>query len=169
MKTINNMLIIICGVAVTFFVLPNNVQSKVEADDFSIQLETFCKTDEDCMQYISYNNCEVYCANKNEINQKILSKLEKTCDAALWFAGRMNCGCVENRCSGQGYGDNVTVKYEPCDTDRDGDCDEVDYRLFSNAIGQCEEGDNYNELADIDHDGCVTYEDEKIIFPKGAP
>ena len=53
----------------------------------------------------------------------------------------------------------------PCDIDRDGDCDAADFELVTKAIGECIDGENYNALADADHDGCVTEEDVKQLFP----
>ena len=53
--------------------------------------------------------------------------------------------------------------FVPCDLDRDEDCDEGDALIFSKSLGQCEEGDHYNELADVDHDGCVTDADQRIF------
>lgn len=55
--------------------------------------------------------------------------------------------------------------FEPCDVNRDGDCDAADFELLTKAIGQCDDGDNYNELADADHDGCVTEKDKRLLFP----
>lgn len=60
---------------------------------------------------------------------------------------------------------SVIIERKQCDLDNDGDCDENDLRLFTKAMGECEDGDNYNELADADHDGCVTLVDEMILFP----
>lgn len=60
---------------------------------------------------------------------------------------------------------SVIIEVMPCDIDRDDDCDERDIQLISNAIGQCNDGDNYNALADADHDGCVTETDKQILFP----
>ena len=52
------------------------------------------------------------------------------------------------------------------DTDYDGDADADDYLLGVLAIGGCDSGcDYYNELADADHDGYVTKEDIKYLFP----
>ena len=56
----------------------------------------------------------------------------------------------------------VTKVFEPCDNDRDGDCDQRDYELVTRALGQCRNGDHYNTLADADHDGCVTEADRKL-------
>ena len=61
--------------------------------------------------------------------------------------------------------ESVTVVFQPCDIDRDGDCDADDFELLTNVIGECIEGDNYNEVADADHDGCVTVQDQKQLFP----
>ncbi len=52
-----------------------------------------------------------------------------------------------------------------CDNDKDGDCDTDDFKLVTQAIGQCRDGNNYNILADADHDGCVTETDRQILFP----
>lgn len=57
----------------------------------------------------------------------------------------------------------TTVVFAPCDLDRDGDCDADDHTLLTKTIGECEDGENYNELADADHDGCVTPIDEEIL------
>ncbi|MEK7201879.1 MAG: dockerin type I domain-containing protein [Patescibacteria group bacterium] len=58
----------------------------------------------------------------------------------------------------------VTVYWQPCDIDRDRDCDRNDFLLFTQVLGQCQDGDNYNELADANHDGCVTAADQQILF-----
>lgn len=58
----------------------------------------------------------------------------------------------------------TTTIFEPCDVDRDSDCDAADLRLLLLAVGQCEDGDSYNEIADADHDGCVTIMDESELF-----
>lgn len=58
--------------------------------------------------------------------------------------------------------------YNPCDIDRDKDCDGKDYQLFIKVMGQCDNGNNYNEIADADHDGCITYEDQQVLFPNSA-
>lgn len=57
-----------------------------------------------------------------------------------------------------------------CDLDVDADCDNDDYLLFNKVVGQCDTGNNYNELADADHNGCVTEADRQLLFPKeGLP
>ncbi len=61
---------------------------------------------------------------------------------------------------------STTVSYEPCDNDRDGDCDSVDFGLVTSAIGSCMGEDNYNRLADADRNGCVTENDRKQLFPE---
>jgi hypothetical protein len=55
--------------------------------------------------------------------------------------------------------------YELCDNDGDGDCDKADYELITQAIGGCEDQGVYNELADANHDGCVTESDREQLFP----
>ncbi len=57
-----------------------------------------CKTDSDCEGYFSYNTCEVFCANKDEKNQKILEGFKKRCDLTAWFALQPKCGCIDNKC-----------------------------------------------------------------------
>jgi len=65
----------------------------------------------------------------------------------------------------------VIEEYTPCDMDRDGDCDKIDYWLAKKALGSCNTDKprfifwGYNELADADHDGCVTEEDQQMLFP----
>jgi len=52
------------------------------------------------------------------------------------------------------------------DLDGDGDCDNDDEVLFNKYLGNCLDG-NYCELCDANHDGCVTEEDRKELFPCG--
>lgn len=59
----------------------------------------------------------------------------------------------------------ITEVFSICDIDRDRDCDSDDFNLFDNALGECEDGDSYNEVADADHDGCVTVMDQEVLFP----
>lgn len=59
----------------------------------------------------------------------------------------------------------TTVEFADCDIDRDKDCDFADFEIVTQFIGQCQGGNNYNELADADHDGCVTEIDRKKLFP----
>ena len=51
--------------------------------------------------------------------------------------------------------------------DDDEDCDADDYAIAATAIGHCEK-EGYNALADADHDGCVTIDDLKQLFPNLA-
>jgi hypothetical protein len=51
------------------------------------------------------------------------------------------------------------------DLNGDGKCDMQDTRLLSQMIGACKGDPNYNELADVDHDGCVTERDQEQLFP----
>ena len=54
--------------------------------------------------------------------------------------------------------------FEPCDIDRDRDCDARDFEVFSTLIGACRNVDDLPwtprsivvSFADTDHDGCVT-------------
>ena len=55
----------------------------------------------------------------------------------------------------------VTVVFDACDMDRDGD----DFNLMSNAMGESIDGDTYNRLADADRDGLVTVRDQQQLFP----
>ena len=52
----------------------------------------------------------------------------------------------------------------PCDVYRDDICDEKDVTIIEKYIGECDTGRNYNTLADIDHDGCITEQDKKLFF-----
>ena len=58
------------------------------------------------------------------------------------------------------------VPHKECDNDLDGDCDYKDYKLITKALGECVEGNNYNEPADANHDGCVTEDDLRMLFPE---
>ena len=60
----------------------------------------------------------------------------------------------------------VTMAREQCvDLNGDGDCDSGDTLLLKNAIGACKGEANYSELMDVDHDGCVTTDDQEQLFP----
>ena len=59
----------------------------------------------------------------------------------------------------------TTEEFVPCDLDGDKDCDENDYEIATNAIGQCIDGDYYIRPADADRDGCVTEDDLRMLFP----
>ncbi len=56
------------------------------------------------------------------------------------------------------------VPLKLCDVDGDSDCDDNDFAMFENVLGECI-GGNYNRLADADHDGCITLEDQQQLFP----
>lgn len=71
--------------------------------------------------------------------------------------------CLFTECSRPRVG--VTIVREPCDLDDDGDCDQKDFALFRKALGQCTDDDRYNQLADADHDGCVSEADGEQLFP----
>jgi hypothetical protein len=62
----------------------------------------------------------------------------------------------------------VTQDFQPCDIDRNGVCDQSDKLLFEKSLGQCTTGNNYNEVADADHDGCVTEKDREELFPSSS-
>jgi hypothetical protein len=53
-----------------------------------------------------------------------------------------------------------------CDFNMDGVCDEVDFQFFQGTIGACRGDANYDPIADIDGDGCVTVNDQSYLFPK---
>ncbi|OGF27286.1 hypothetical protein A2331_00895 [Candidatus Falkowbacteria bacterium RIFOXYB2_FULL_34_18] len=70
---------------------------KIEPTD---KLDFRCDTDIDCSKYISTNSCQMFCANQNQNNENIISKLKKTCDASLWDpSAGLNCKCINNKCS----------------------------------------------------------------------
>lgn len=60
------------------------------------------------------------------------------------------------------------VTYKQCDIDRNEICNTEDYNIFIKFMGQCINGNYYNDLADVNHDGCITYEDQQILFPNSA-
>ena len=72
----------------------NEQETKVE-----MGFQTSCQIDTDCKKYISHNNCELYCANDEEINNEVLSGFKVTCDSTLWDPpfGR-DCKCINNIC-----------------------------------------------------------------------
>ncbi len=55
--------------------------------------------------------------------------------------------------------------FAPCDIDRDGDCDVDDYNMIVHLIGETIGGSRYNELADADHDGLISKDDLRRLFP----
>ena len=60
----------------------------------------------------------------------------------------------------------VRMAREQCvDLDGDGRCSYHDTVLLKNAIGACKGEINYSELMDVDHDGCVTTDDQEQLFP----
>lgn len=59
---------------------------------------------------------------------------------------------------------SITIQREECDVDNDNDCDNNDVITFKKFIGECEEGNNFNVYADADHDGCITFADQKKLF-----
>ena len=63
------------------------------------ELKILCTVDSDCTKYISHNNCQLYCVNKEDSNNDIISRLEVTCDSTLWDPpGELNCICIDNKC-----------------------------------------------------------------------
>lgn len=66
------------------------------------------------------------------------------------------------------YKSSILMVADPspsCDLDIDLDCDDSDFELLRSRLGECEGGGNFQEKADADHDGCITLEDQKILFP----
>lgn len=59
---------------------------------------------------------------------------------------------------------SVTIVRDPCDITNDNQCDDKDRKLFQSLIGECITGNRYNALADADHDGCITVDDQKLLF-----
>lgn len=55
-------------------------------------------------------------------------------------------------------------RFEPCDFDNSGVCDEHDLKRLQGAMGACREHDGYHLAFDIDGDGCVTRADQKTLF-----
>lgn len=68
-------------------------------------------------------------------------------------------------------GESTVMQLIPCDLDFDEDCDDTDFSIFQNVLGECVGGGNYNEPADADHDGCITLKDQYSLFPErtGSP
>lgn len=64
-----------------------------------INFQSDCIMDADCEEYISHNNCNLYCANNENKNNVIISRFKMTCDSTLWDPpfGR-DCKCVNNEC-----------------------------------------------------------------------
>ncbi|MCD6571455.1 MAG: hypothetical protein J7L53_12195 [Deltaproteobacteria bacterium] len=54
---------------------------------------------------------------------------------------------------------SITVPILCGDLDHDGDVDEDDYTIFESALGTCSGDSEFNEEADYDGDGKITYDD----------
>ncbi|MEK6983866.1 MAG: hypothetical protein AABX33_04800 [Nanoarchaeota archaeon] len=50
-----------------------------------------------------------------------------------------------------------------CDLNKDGICDENDIDLFKASLGSCRGAQNYNVIADINADGCVSEGDGRLV------
>ncbi|MFH1224253.1 MAG: hypothetical protein V1676_00435 [Candidatus Diapherotrites archaeon] len=95
--------------------------------------------------------------------------------AALYFTTcKATCDTVKSRCRPSigcllcPIGPvQVMCPFLPCDLDFDFDCGDADLAIFDRFMGGCENGDNYNEPADADHDGCITEKDRQELFPEG--
>lgn len=60
---------------------------------------------------------------------------------------------------------------EPCDFDKDWNCDEGDFNIFQSYLGECAVvgGGRFNVQADVDNDLCITIYDQKQLFPETLP
>src|SRR3989344_7053813 len=57
--------------------------------------------------------------------------------------------------------------YEPinlCDVNSDGRCDNQDLRRIDSLLGVCAGSNRYSDLADVDHNGCISLQDEEQLF-----
>lgn len=121
-----------------------------------------CSVDSDCAQSMCCDcmNQREQCSTVKKLFGFEIIKVHLQCIETT-------CKCINDQCIDiRDIPPMVAEPYELCDNDRDGDCDKADYELVTQAIGQCEYGENYNELADADHDGCVTESDRQQLFPK---
>ena len=59
----------------------------------------------------------------------------------------------------------ISDQYLKNDLDGDGDCDNDDEMIFNKYLGECLGGGNYSDLADADHNSCVTESDRQLLFP----
>ncbi len=93
------LIIIVVG---TYFIYQSSQHSQPTHEqeaEVEITFQTNCQTNADCKKYISYNNCDVYCANNEEINNEVLSRFKVTCDSTLWDPPfSRNCNCINNNC-----------------------------------------------------------------------
>lgn len=51
-----------------------------------------------------------------------------------------------------------------CDVNGDGDCNLNDVKMLESLIGECDYGNKFNEIADLDHDGCITKSDRDLLL-----
>jgi len=90
------------AMAVYFLVQQTQIQPQKGINIEKAGFQTACTVDTDCKQYVVYNQCRAYYANKNEINLHVVAELEKnkSCDSTLWDPpfGAVY-GCVDGHCA----------------------------------------------------------------------
>lgn len=65
--------------------------------------------------------------------------------------------------------DNAPMETTPlldhCDLNGDGHCDIADIDFIETRLGSCRDQSSYHPDADVDADGCVTQQDQQLLFP----
>jgi hypothetical protein len=56
----------------------------------------------------------------------------------------------------------------PCDLNRDGVCNELDFHSFAKHMGSCRSDPLYDPLADIDGNGCVDSLDQYVLYDQDS-
>lgn len=79
---------------------PRVADKKINLSKVQDSLDFNCVLNRDCSKHVSSNTCQLFCANQNINNEKVISGFKKTCDSALWDPPlNLSCGCVNNKCS----------------------------------------------------------------------
>jgi len=64
-----------------------------------------------------------------------------------------------------GISEMVADPFDSCDTDFDGDCDQVDFDLLGASVDHCLGETEYYFLSDRDRDNCVTRAEVQVAYP----
>ena len=92
-------IVIAVGAYLTYQSAQTSQQINEQETEVEIEFQTSCQSDAYCKEYISHNNCKLYCANNEEINNEVLSGFKVTCDSTLWDpAHERDCRCINSNC-----------------------------------------------------------------------
>jgi len=137
------------------FCNPNSLQSQVTANlsagTYYVTVEAYGSTS--CGQYTLCIALNLGACCVSGVCTGTMGSQDCANNGGVWFFGE-NCNtyvCPTVECPA------ICGDLEP-----DGDVDLDDYYLFVAAFGSCTGDENFNPLADMDHDGCVTLVDYQM-------